>query len=759
MGEVARPAGRRGARHRAIVLSAGRGVRRLPASGMERGTVCAWNRAAMSGSGPAGDPGAMLAEEQELSVPRSGLRSWASVAGGELSQWESNRGVKTLGACVRGDARLAEQGFLRMQTAISDVKTRDFGRSEPREAGAAVGPRTASAVRRLWLARAVAVAFAWTSGAVSAADAPAAQQPQAASGATYPFEEEVPPIGENNLLSEEQIRYCLAQIIRIEATRPLLNRYRPEQVDYFNHAVADYNSRCGRYRYEGDAHDAAKGLVEENRAQVERDARDAYAKRFPPQKKTARKPVSPAAPQAKTEPQVSASAPVAEELAVAVEQPVSATPSASPAKPAETSTPVPAPQPKAAQQASTPPAAAGEPVFLVDLSATATQPSAPTQRAEPSKPVPPPSQVQQQAAATAPPAAAPRPAEIAQAVAAPARSEAKSAEPSKPVPPSSQAQQQAAAAIPPPAAPRPAEVAQPAAAPPPSTEAKTTEASKPAPAQPEPERIAAVQSPAGVPAPPVDVAHAAPATTQPATAPSTQPQSAVQPSSSFTPAPKPPAAASERAAEALPPEGGTKPAQPSKPAPAASQTTTEQQAVMQAPAPEAAQAPGPLPSGPETKAAGPTAPPAAVPTQAGQAATQAPAAGTQPAAAPTSPPPAAPPTTLARAETKPERSADAVLAQFTEAVQRAGSQVLDERYYPAAARDKGWEGTSQIEVRFAAGGYIQSIRLAQSSGHPPLDDTALDLARNIRFPDEPAELQSRDFAVRFPVVFRLQKSQ
>jgi len=192
--------------------------------------------------------------------------------------------------------------------------------------------------------------------------------------------------------------------------------------------------------------------------------------------------------------------------------------------------------------------------------------------------------------------------------------------------------------------------------------------------------------------------------------------------------------------------------------PAPSQTTAEQQAVTQAPPPQAAGAPGPLPSGTETKATEPTSPPAAVPTQTGHAVTQPPAAA-QPAAGPTGPPPAAPPTTLALAETKPERSAEAVLARFTEDVQRAGSQVLDERYYPAAARDKGWEGTSQIEVRFAAGGFIQSIRLAQSSGHPPLDDTALDIARNIRFPDEPAELQSREFTVRFPVVFRLQKSQ
>ncbi len=80
---------------------------------------------------------------------------------------------------------------------------------------------------------------------------------------------------------------------------------------------------------------------------------------------------------------------------------------------------------------------------------------------------------------------------------------------------------------------------------------------------------------------------------------------------------------------------------------------------------------------------------------------------------------------------------------------------MDQRDYPKDARGKDWQGTTQIEVRYAAAGYIQSIVVGESSGYPPLDETALQIARNIRLPNAPEELRSREFAVRFPIVFRL----
>jgi len=123
------------------------------------------------------------------------------------------------------------------------------------------------------------------------------------------------------------------------------------------------------------------------------------------------------------------------------------------------------------------------------------------------------------------------------------------------------------------------------------------------------------------------------------------------------------------------------------------------------------------------------------------------AALTQPSSAASNP---------AAEKTKRDSSQPTAVERFAAEVQRVASQVLDQRDYPKDAIGKDWQGTTQIEVRYAAAGYIQSIVIGESSGYPPLDETALQIARNIRLPNAPEELRSRDFAVRFPIVFRLQ---
>ena len=96
-----------------------------------------------------------------------------------------------------------------------------------------------------------------------------------------------------------------------------------------------------------------------------------------------------------------------------------------------------------------------------------------------------------------------------------------------------------------------------------------------------------------------------------------------------------------------------------------------------------------------------------------------------------------------------------MLAKFTREVQRTGTRVLDKRRYPAvASMGKNWTGKTQIEVQFAAGGYISRIILAESCGHPSFDDKALEIARSIMFPHVPKELSAREFSVRFPIEFR-----
>jgi protein TonB len=56
--------------------------------------------------------------------------------------------------------------------------------------------------------------------------------------------------------------------------------------------------------------------------------------------------------------------------------------------------------------------------------------------------------------------------------------------------------------------------------------------------------------------------------------------------------------------------------------------------------------------------------------------------------------------------------------------------------YPGPARRRGHEGTVYLAVEVLAGGTTGRIRVERSSGHPILDDAALQAVREWRF--EPA---------------------
>jgi TonB family protein len=164
------------------------------------------------------------------------------------------------------------------------------------------------------------------------------------------LEEMLPPVARDEMLSTAQIRYCLAQTIRIEAIRPGLDRFKTEQVVYFNAVVADYNNRCGRYRYEAGALEPVKAQVEAGRAQIESDARDAFSQRFAPPSKAE---VGSQAPPPARASQPSAPAPAAS-------QPSPTTPAASQSS-AQIPPAVSAPQPRAEAPAAPPASPAAKP--------------------------------------------------------------------------------------------------------------------------------------------------------------------------------------------------------------------------------------------------------------------------------------------------------------------------------------------------------------------------------------------------------------
>jgi TonB family protein len=388
------------------------------------------------------------------------------------------------------------------------------------------------------------------------------------------------------MFSDAEIRYCLAQIIRIEAVRPLVDRYERAQVAYFNELVADYNSRCGHYRYMEGARESAQVQVEISRSTIESDARQAYLWRFAESEK-------------------------------------SSAPSRSPAT---AQTPV--------QDAKKPPKSAA----AAQADAAAAQPSRP-----------------------APPKRQP---------ATPARTE-----PAQSALPQAQAKQPVE---PPPATP---------------------------PATSQPERSAAPPSQTTAPQ------QAAAITSESAQPVAAQPQ-----------AKPPPTEAAASAPPASP--------QPERSAAPPSQTTAQQvPAIASAQDTRAAEAPA------SARAVEQAPPPAATPEASSQAKSK--------------------PTSVASART--DGVPAAAVERFTREVERTGSQVLDQSNYPSEARDKNWEGTTLIEVRYAQGGYIRSIVVGQSCGHPVLDEQAVQIARNLRLPNAPEELRSHEFAVRFPIVFKLSK--
>jgi hypothetical protein len=442
-------------------------------------------------------------------------------------------------------------------------------------------------------------------------------------------DEERPPLGKENMFNEMQIRYCLAQLARINAVRPLLDRYQTEQVKYFNAQVTDLNSRCSSYRYVGRALGDARAWLETSRAGIEQDARTAYTQRFAAEQVVVKgldeaKPAAPPRP-APVE-RSPASPPAPEQASPATAQDA--------AKPAATAAIPPPPESPRAEEGHV--SAAQRPARQ-DRSAVPAHepapsaPSQPTAAAEAPRPTPP------------------------------------GAVPTRPAPASAAAE--ASPATPPGAVP-----------------------TRPAPAG-----AAAATSPATPPGA-VPTTRPAPATAA-AGPPAATPPSAVEPPPApATAAAGPPTATSPGAGEP-PPAQATAPTGPSPIAPSEAVQPPAVQTAALPPAP--ASEPPPQPRGAE---------------------------------APT--------------------GIDAALERLTQDIQRESAQVLDQ---PPGASDKDADLTTQIELRYAAGGYIKSIVVGESCGSAVLDRQALELARALRYPEVPEALRSRDFAVRFPIVFRARR--
>lgn len=104
-------------------------------------------------------------------------------------------------------------------------------------------------------------------------------QPQALS---HPQESQ-PPVGQNVVLSTAQIRYCLAEDIRLDGAKSAVNNYIDSDVDRFNAMVADYISRCSSFKYQTNNRgrndlNSAQRDIEPYRTQLQVEGRNRFAR-------------------------------------------------------------------------------------------------------------------------------------------------------------------------------------------------------------------------------------------------------------------------------------------------------------------------------------------------------------------------------------------------------------------------------------------------------------------------------------------------
>ena len=93
--------------------------------------------------------------------------------------------------------------------------------------------------------------------------------------------ENKPLVGQNNVLSTAQLHYCLAEEIRLDAAKTVLNNYSTSDVNLFNRYINDYNSRCSNFRYRPGTLKSARRNVELYRGQLQAEGRSRFVRSAP----------------------------------------------------------------------------------------------------------------------------------------------------------------------------------------------------------------------------------------------------------------------------------------------------------------------------------------------------------------------------------------------------------------------------------------------------------------------------------------------
>lgn len=114
---------------------------------------------------------------------------------------------------------------------------------------------------------------------IGVADAQPSQPPAAS---VRPYEEQ-PPVGRDVVLTTAQIRYCMAEEMRLDGARAIIGQGNGVQISRFNGMVVDYNSRCGQFKYRDGSWAIAVQDTTPFRQQYEEEGRDLFSKKSPSQ--------------------------------------------------------------------------------------------------------------------------------------------------------------------------------------------------------------------------------------------------------------------------------------------------------------------------------------------------------------------------------------------------------------------------------------------------------------------------------------------
>ena len=155
-------------------------------------------------------------------------------------------------------------------------------------------PSSGSSASKWWIGIAVVVGIFWLIGqsnkntsSPSTAYSPSAQStPPSYSASPQPHvptrpAEAKPPVGQDLVLSREQIAYCVAEDIRMDGEKSAVDNFSGSDVDRFNAMVADFNSRCRSFRYRSGALESVRSSVEPFRSQLYSDGRQRFVQYRP----------------------------------------------------------------------------------------------------------------------------------------------------------------------------------------------------------------------------------------------------------------------------------------------------------------------------------------------------------------------------------------------------------------------------------------------------------------------------------------------